>query len=132
MEADDLLCSRNARPEKALARANGTSRRASGWAGERKLRAVEDQSAPIPGEGTSKPGRIIYVFKHGPADVRSPVDRVDPFHGSGVMLIRLRCRTGIRYPIQNKGVNRPAARYPKVCYADSTPDLRVLRGSVYL
>jgi hypothetical protein len=34
---------------KALARANGTSRRASGWAGE-KSRAVEDQPAPIPRE----------------------------------------------------------------------------------
>ncbi len=39
MEADDLLCSRNARPEKALARANGTSRRASGWAGEKVARS---------------------------------------------------------------------------------------------
>src|ERR1043165_1196626 len=28
MEPNDLLCSRNARPQKALARANGTSRRA--------------------------------------------------------------------------------------------------------
>jgi hypothetical protein len=35
MEPDDLLCSRNARPQKALALANGTSRRASGWAGEK-------------------------------------------------------------------------------------------------
>ena len=26
METDDLLCSHNARPQKALARANGTSR----------------------------------------------------------------------------------------------------------
>ena len=34
MEPDDLLCSRNARPEKALARADGMSRRASGWAGD--------------------------------------------------------------------------------------------------
>ena len=33
MEPDDLLCSRNARSPKTLARANGTSRRASGWAG---------------------------------------------------------------------------------------------------
>ena len=38
MEPDDLLCSRNARPPKALARATGTSRRASGWV--EKLRAV--------------------------------------------------------------------------------------------
>ena len=35
MEPDDLLCSRNVRPQKALARANGTSRRASGWEGEK-------------------------------------------------------------------------------------------------
>ena len=94
VEADDLLCSRNARPQKdgreppdypsarrtrtmkrcsfdarsegqsgdssgregvmvqrekqeALAWANGMSRRASGWA-VRRLRAVEDQSAPTP------------------------------------------------------------------------------------
>ena len=42
MEPDDLLCSRNARPQKdgeALARANGTSRRASGWAGEKVVRS---------------------------------------------------------------------------------------------
>jgi len=39
MEADDLLCSRNARPRKALAWANGTSRRASGWAGEKDARS---------------------------------------------------------------------------------------------
>ena len=55
MEADDLLCSRNARPEKALAWANGTSRRASGWAGGKAAR-MEDQSAPIPGERTSELG----------------------------------------------------------------------------
>jgi len=48
MEPDDLLCSRNARSRKSLARVNGTSRRASGWV--RKLRAVETQSAPIPKE----------------------------------------------------------------------------------
>jgi len=30
METDDLLCSRNAWPQKALARAHGTSRRAGG------------------------------------------------------------------------------------------------------
>jgi hypothetical protein len=59
MEPDDLLCSRNARSQKALARANGTSRRASGWAWVRKLRAVEDQSAPIPEERTSELGGII-------------------------------------------------------------------------
>jgi hypothetical protein len=38
MEPDDLPCSRNARPPKALARAHGTSRRASGGR-VRKLRA---------------------------------------------------------------------------------------------
>ena len=48
---DDLLCSRNA-PRTPLTRANGTSRRASGWV--RKSRAVEDQSAPIPEEKTSE------------------------------------------------------------------------------
>jgi len=55
MEADDLLCSRNARPPKALARANGTSRRAGGRAGEKVARSG-DQSAPIPEEITSKLG----------------------------------------------------------------------------
>jgi hypothetical protein len=58
MEPDDLLCSRNARPRKALARADGTSweiacEASGGRAGEkylpvggrvRKSRAVEDQS----------------------------------------------------------------------------------------
>ena len=39
MEPDDLLCSRNARPRKTLAWANGTSRRASGWAGEKVARS---------------------------------------------------------------------------------------------
>jgi len=39
MEADDLLCSRNARSQKVLAWANGTSRRASGWAGEKAARS---------------------------------------------------------------------------------------------
>jgi hypothetical protein len=48
MEADDLLGSRNARPPKALAKANGTSRRASGWARVRKLRAVEVNQPPLP------------------------------------------------------------------------------------
>ena len=62
MEADDLLCSRNARSRKTLAWANGTSRETDceaigGRAGEkclplggrvRKSRAVEDQSASIP------------------------------------------------------------------------------------
>jgi len=31
----DLLCSWNGRPRKAIAWADGTSRRASGWAGEK-------------------------------------------------------------------------------------------------
>jgi hypothetical protein len=39
MEPDDLLCSRNARPRKALAWADGTSQRASGWAGEEVARS---------------------------------------------------------------------------------------------
>ncbi len=38
MEPDDLLCSRNARSQTALTRANGTSRHASGWAGEKIAR----------------------------------------------------------------------------------------------
>src|SRR5512139_2304401 len=38
MEPDDLLCSRNARWKTPLARANGTSRRASGWVGEKDAR----------------------------------------------------------------------------------------------
>ena len=42
MEPDDLLCSRNARPQKALV----------------ESRAVEDQSAPIPEEITNERGRI--------------------------------------------------------------------------
>ena len=39
MEPDDLLCSRNARSREALARANGTSWRASGWEGEKVARS---------------------------------------------------------------------------------------------
>ncbi len=58
MEPDDLLCSRNARPQKALARVNGTSRRVIGLWRVRKSRAVEDQSAPIPKEISSKLGWI--------------------------------------------------------------------------
>jgi hypothetical protein len=49
MEPDDLLCSRNARPRKTLARVDGTSRRASGRAGE-KVRAVGDHLARPQGE----------------------------------------------------------------------------------
>jgi hypothetical protein len=33
-----------------------------GWV--KKLRAVEDQSAPIPEETTSETGRIIYIVRH--------------------------------------------------------------------
>ena len=40
------------RKQEALARASGTSRRASGWV--RKPRAVEDPSVPIPEEMTSE------------------------------------------------------------------------------
>jgi len=39
MEPDDLLYSRNARSRTPLARSNGTSRRASGWAGEKDARS---------------------------------------------------------------------------------------------
>jgi hypothetical protein len=39
MEPDDLLCSRNTRSRTPLARANGTSRRASGWEGEKVARS---------------------------------------------------------------------------------------------
>ena len=35
MEPDNLLCSRNARSRTPLARANGASRRARGWVGEK-------------------------------------------------------------------------------------------------
>ena len=39
MEPDDLLCSRNARSQTPLARGNGTSWRANGWAGEKVARS---------------------------------------------------------------------------------------------
>jgi hypothetical protein len=39
MEPDDLLCSRNAQLQQALARADGTSRRASGGLGEKVVRS---------------------------------------------------------------------------------------------
>ena len=48
MEPDDLLCSRNARPPKALARAIDTSRRASGWAGEKVACTVGARQAGTP------------------------------------------------------------------------------------
>jgi hypothetical protein len=46
-----LLCSRNARPKKALARANGTSRRASGWAGEKDARSRRPNRPPSRRDG---------------------------------------------------------------------------------
>jgi len=48
------------------------------------------------------------------------------------MLIRLRCRTGTKYPIQGKGVNGPAARHSRVRYTDRKLRLLILYGSVYL
>jgi len=59
--------------------------------GPRWTRAVEDPSAPIPEEIASELGRVTYVCKHGPADVHSLVDGLDPIHGGGVMLIRTKC-----------------------------------------
>jgi len=58
MEPDDLLCSRNARPQKALARAKARLGVSVGGRA-RKPRAVEDHSAPIPEERTCKLGGII-------------------------------------------------------------------------
>jgi len=46
MESDDLLCSRTVRPQKVLARANGMSRRASGWEGENAARNGRSFSPP--------------------------------------------------------------------------------------
>ena len=53
MEPDDLLCSRNARSGTPLARANGASRRASGWAGEKVARSGRS-IRPYPWERTSE------------------------------------------------------------------------------
>jgi len=58
MEPDDFLCSRNARPPKALARANGISSRASGWTGEKTSRSRKS-FAPIPERIASELRRII-------------------------------------------------------------------------
>jgi hypothetical protein len=58
MEPDDLLCSRNARHQKALARAIGTSRRASRWAGEKVARSRKSNS-PHPRRITSALEGII-------------------------------------------------------------------------
>ena len=74
MEPDDLLCSRTRgirRPSPGLTARPGKSiaKQLEGRAGEkylpvggrvRKLRAVEDQSAPIPGEIMSKLGGIYF------------------------------------------------------------------------
>jgi hypothetical protein len=46
---------------KALARANGTSRRASGWADEKVARSGRS-IAPIPKEVTSELGGTIHKF----------------------------------------------------------------------
>jgi len=74
MEADDLLCSRNARSREALARANGMSRHASGWAGEKAARSGRSIT-PHPWEVSSKPGGIIYfvrcAVKDSPANLLS-------------------------------------------------------------
>jgi hypothetical protein len=43
---DGLLCSCNARSQKTLARANSTSRRVSGWAGEKVARIEGPSSLP--------------------------------------------------------------------------------------
>ena len=74
MEPDDLLCSRNARPPKALARAHGTSRRAV-EGGLRKLRAVGGH--PTRSQGNKKmyvapcaQGRSSSVPQ---SDIRQPV-----------------------------------------------------------
>ncbi len=60
MEADDLLCSRNARSRKPSL---GLMARLGVPVGGRvrKLRAVEDQSAPIPKEISSKLGGSMYI-----------------------------------------------------------------------
>jgi hypothetical protein len=59
METDDLLCSRNARPQKALARANGTARRASGWV--RRTRARKDSLSSLTVELDGKKGIEIFT-----------------------------------------------------------------------
>ena len=65
MEPDDLLCSRNTRTRKALARDNGTSWRASGWAGEKVARRGRS-IRPHPWERTSELGGIIYSLVRRP------------------------------------------------------------------
>ena len=66
MEPDDLLCSRNARSRNALARANGTSRRASGWAGEKVARSG-DCAGPLAKKSIKKAiTRRPQLNQHGP------------------------------------------------------------------
>jgi hypothetical protein len=48
MEPDDFLCSRNARSRTPLARADGTFRRASGWAGEKVVRCAQWEINQLP------------------------------------------------------------------------------------
>ncbi|OAI46623.1 hypothetical protein AYO43_05905 [Nitrospira sp. SCGC AG-212-E16] len=57
----DLLCSRNARLQKALARANSTSRRASGWAGEKAARSGRPSRPPSLEEKTSELGGSYFM-----------------------------------------------------------------------
>jgi hypothetical protein len=66
MEADALLCSRNARSKTPLAWANGTSRRASGWAGDKVARSGRSNQPPsLKREGASlerrreRPGALL-------------------------------------------------------------------------
>jgi hypothetical protein len=95
METDDLLCSRNARPQK------------DGKAGEDVANSGGLIPAILETTYTSKLGRIIYVLNHGPADVRSSVDWLDPIHGGSVMLIRTRCcdkPRGREYTIECAGL----------------------------
>ena len=128
MEADDLLCSRNARcglPSLGLMARSGKSiaKQSEGRAGERylpvdgrvrRLRAVEDQSAPIPEEKVSKLGGSIcivrcaqlgsshpslmrttmiytYVLNRGPAGFVVRWMDFEPPYGGAVMRIRIRC-----------------------------------------
>ena len=51
------LCSRNAHDKNVLARASGTSRRASGWAGEKEPRSGRSIS-PHPLKKMSEHGRV--------------------------------------------------------------------------
>jgi hypothetical protein len=70
----------------------GRSLEDSGCAGEDVANSGGLIRAILETTYASKLGRIIYLLNHGPADVRSSVDWLDPIHGGGVMLIRIRCR----------------------------------------